>query len=1005
MKRLAYFVLSLFLAIALVFAGLLGLSATEAGTRWLATAAVYFTPGELSVGQVHGTLLRHLELKQVRYRLPPHQLELAHLTLAWQPKALFSKHLKIEEITASGFNYRGPAASEAEPAPVTLPAMRLPLVVTIQRAELTDMVIVQGEARLSLEHVLLDAELIEDRFIVHGFRLLLQPWSLIATGEIALQGDYPLQLAVDWRGKADGQLLAGQARLTGDLRRLIIDHRLTAPFEAVTLGTMNTLDPDLPAELHGNWKNLNWPAVTSDYRSPKGSYRVRGGLHAYQLELDAHLEGKTIQALQVHLSGRGDTESLVLTPLTVHPPKGQLTVTGKVSWAPSFTWQLTLKGRDLDPQAFAPAWPGRLELAASSSGQWDETGLMLRLKIDRLRGSLREQPVDAAGTFELKNGQWQSDGLDLRSGANRLQLTGRYGKRIDLAFALEGRRLSDLWPGLHGTLKAQGRVIGDPSFPQIQAEARGHGIAWRENRLKTLQMTLRFAPDDPASHSELSLSQLQLTGFRIERLDLSARGGFDRHRLDFDLKAPQGRLITALAGSYRAKVWRARIDRLQLQTPQGRQLAFPGDGTLEAEAGLDFNAQPTALAGDFELEIPDLARLAPWLPQLDQPEGRLAVSLRVEGPLGNLKPAVQLKLIQGAAGIRPAGIRLTAIEASVVGSGGHLDLTGSLRAGHGHLDFSGWAEPPGKLHLTLKGDELEVVKRTQAKVIASPDLVFDLSDRTGQLTGRILLPKADIQFKELPEGSVTVSEDEVIVGAGANPAEPPFRLTSRVELALGDQVHFQGFGLTTNLSGRLEIRSLNRQTSAHGVIDLKQGIYQAYGQNLSVEKGRLIFTGPVDQPYLELKAVRTLEREAVTAFLEVRGPAKKPALQVKSQPPLPATEALAYLLTGRPFKSSGVADQTEIAKAALSMGIDLALPWIRKLGLEEAAMKTGITYEDTSLTLGKYLTPDLYVGYAFSLFNGVGRALVRYQINRFFAVEAGAGVSQSVDLFYTIETD
>lgn len=1003
MKRLAYFLLSLCLSIAIALAAIVGLAATEAGTCWLAQAAVRLAPGELSIGQIRGTLLRQLELEQVRYRLPHHRLELAHLTLAWQPKALFSKHLAIEEITASGLNYQGPAASEAKPAPVTLPTIRLLPVVTIQRADLTDLVIVQGEERLSLAHVLLDAELIEHRFIIHGFRVLIQPWSLTATGEVALQGDYPLRLAINWRGTADGQLLAGEGTLRGNLRRLIIEHRLTAPFEAITLGTMNALDPDLPVELHGRWRNLTWPPVTSDYQSPKGSYRVRGSLNAYQLNLDAHVAGKTIQALEVHLSGRGDLKSLVLAPLTVHPPKGQLTVTGKVTWAPSFTWQLALKGRDLDPQAFLPDWPGRLELAASSRGQWDKSNLLLSLKLDYLRGSLRQQPLTATGTLEFNHGVWQSDRLELRSGDNRLLLKGHYGKRINLGFSLEGRRLSDLWPGLSGTLKAQGRLLGDPSLPQLQAEAQGREIAWQANRLEALRMTLRFAPDDPTSGGNLSLSQLHLADLQIEHLDLSARGRFDRHRLELDLKAPQARLILALAGSYRAKLWQARIEQVTLETPAGKRLAFPGDGTLAAAASLDFNTRPTALFGKVDLEIPTLARLAPWLPQLDSPEGRLSVALRVAGPVDELKPEGHLQLSGGAAGIQPAGIRLTAIEASIAGRGRHLDLTGSLRSGEGHLEFSGWAELPRKLHLTLKGADLEVVKRAQAKLIASPDLVFDLSDRTGHLTGAILLPQADIQLKELPEGSVTVSQDEVIVGT--KPTPPPFQLTSQLELLLGDQVRFQGFGLTTNLSGRLAIRRRDGQTSAHGVIDLKQGNYKAYGQNLSIETGRLIFSGPVDQPDLELKAVRTIEREGVTAFLEVRGPAKKPVLQVKSQPPLPDTEALAYLLTGRSFKSGGAADQTAVAKAALSMGIDLALPWIRKLGLEEVAMKTGITYEESTFTLGRYLTPDLYIGYAFSLFNGVGRALVRYQINRFFAVEAGAGVSQSVDLFYTIETD
>lgn len=1001
MRRLIYSILTLSLGIALTLAGLLGLAATESGTRWLATLAVYFTPGELRIGQTHGTLLRRFELEQVLYRLPPYQFEFAHLTLAWQPKALVAKQLKIEAIAVQGLRYRGPATAAG---PITLPGMRLPLAVTIEHAELTGLTIAQGEARTHLERVWLHAELSEDRLTLHGLQALIQPWSLSIAGEIKLQGDYPLQLTLNWRGQAKGLLLTGQGNLSGDLRRLHIDHRLTAPFQATTLGALNALDPDLPVDLHGSWQDLNWPPVTADYLSPQGSYRVLGNLHAYQLTLDAHLAGKTLPALQVHLSGHGDTESFILAPLTVHPPEGQLIVTGKVRWAPAFTWELALEGRDLNPQAVAPAWPGRLELAASSRGQWDQRKRWLHLKIDRLRGSLRQQPVDAAGSLELNDGQWQSDGLDLRSGANRLQLKGRYGKRIDLAFFIDGRRLSDLWPDLHGTLQAQGKLTGDPNWPQIQVDAQGRALAWRANRLEAFQLKLRFAPNDPTSRSELKLSQLNLLGLRVEHLALGARGGFGLHRLELDCKTSQARLLTALTGSYRAKVWQARIEQLTLNTPAG-QLAFPGDGRLAVAASLDFNTRPLTLAGDLKLAIPNLARLAPWLPQLNQPQGQLQLSLRAAGPLTQPTLESRLKLSQGAVGIRPAGIRLTAIEVLLAGTQGHFDLTGSLRSGNGRLDFSGWAELPGKLHLTLKGNDLEVVRQAQAQVTASPNLVFELSDRTAQLTGQILLPEADIRLKESPQGSVTVSEDEIIVGVEAKPKEPPFQLTSQVELILGDQVRWQGFGLTARLSGQLAIRSLNRQASAHGVIDLKQGVYKAYGQNLKIETGRLIFTGPLAQPELEIKAVRTIERDGVTAVLEVRGPAQKPMLQVKSQPPLPETEALAYLLTGRSFKSSGAAAQTEVAKAALSMGMELALPWIRKLGLEEVAMKTGIRYEESSLTLGTYLMPDLYVGYAFSLFNGVGKALLRYQLNRFFTIEAGAGTSQSVDLFYIIETD
>ncbi len=1004
MKRLLYLALFLLSSIAAAPAVLLGLAATETGTRWLVQVAVCFAPGELSLGKAHGTLLGRLELERLVYSHPVHRIELNSLTLAWQPKALFSRQLKIVDLTVSGLHYQKLAGTESSSSFI-LPAVRLPLKVTVEHAELTDVAIIQDTTRLRFEHVLLNAELKGDRLAVRQFRLLVHPLSLIASGEVKLQGNYPLKLAVDWRGVADGQALAGQAKLSGDLRELCLDHRLSAPFEAHTLGTLNALLPEFAFDFHGDWQNLSWPPLASDYSSPTGSYRVRGNLKAYRLELKAALQGKTFPPLQVHLNGRGDAESLKLEPLSVHPPKGQLTVTGKLNWGPKLAWQLAFEGRDLDPQAFWPELPGSLEIQASSSGQWVSRTLALTLRIDHLRGKLRGQAVEAKGTLQFQDGQWQSDGLDLKSGLNQLKLQGRYGKRIDLTFFFDGRRLSDLWPGLSGTLSAHGKLAGTQSRPKIQVNAQGHAIAWQENRIGELKMALDFVPGDPASYSELRLSRLEFAGLQVEHLKAVVRGGFERHRLELDLKTLQGKLAAAMTLSYRARIWQARIEHLILEDTNGRQLAFPGDGRLIAQAKLDLKPKPATLAGHLELELPDLGKLAPWLGQLDRPEGHLALDLTVDGPVDKLQPKVRLKLGRGAFGLGLAGIRLTAVEVTVAGSGERFDLTGSLRSGEGQLNFSGWAELPAKLSLSLVGKDLEILRNPQITASASPELAVKLHGRSLQLTGTLQIPKADIRLRELPEGSVTVSKDEIVVGAETKPETPPFAIVSKLRLVLGNEVSFAGFGLSANLVGNLDVSSLNGQARALGTIDLKQASYKAYGQKLNLDKGRLIFTGPTDQPYLELKASRTIQTEGVTAALEIRGPLAKPVTRITSQPPLPQTEALSYLLLGRSFKTSSVADQTAVAKTALAMGVNLALPWLRKLGLEAFAAQTGTRLQEEALGLGKYLTPDLYIGYAFNVFNGVGKALLRYRINRFLSLEAGAGASQNVDLFYTIETD
>src|SRR3546814_14949833 len=76
-------------------------------------------------------------------------------------------------------------------------------------------------------------------------------------------------------------------------------------------------------------------------------------------------------------------------------------------------------------------------------------------------------------------------------------------------------------------------------------------------------------------------------------------------------------------------------------------------------------------------------------------------------------------------------------------------------------------------------------------------------------------------------------------------------------------------------------------TRARGEINLVDGHYKAYGQDLTIETGKLIFSGgPVTEPALEVRATRK-PTEDVTVGLYVRGTRRKPDFQLFSTPPMP----------------------------------------------------------------------------------------------------------------------
>ena len=201
-----------------------------------------------------------------------------------------------------------------------------------------------------------------------------------------------------------------------------------------------------------------------------------------------------------------------------------------------------------------------------------------------------------------------------------------------------------------------------------------------------------------------------------------------------------------------------------------------------------------------------------------------------------------------------------------------------------------------------------------------------------------------------------------------------------------------------------------RGTSGRGEIRLVGGRYKAYGQNLQIETGRLLFNGgSLAQPGVDLRAVRK-PSEDVTVGVKVRGLLEAPLFEIFSEPPMPQQEQLAWLLLGRPL--GGGADGSErsmIANAALSLGLGrgnaLAQGARSKLGLDSISLSAedGQSSDQAMLTVGKYLSPKLYVSYGVGLFQPGQVLRMLYDLGRGFKLSTESGVATGGDLLYTFE--
>ena len=109
-------------------------------------------------------------------------------------------------------------------------------------------------------------------------------------------------------------------------------------------------------------------------------------------------------------------------------------------------------------------------------------------------------------------------------------------------------------------------------------------------------------------------------------------------------------------------------------------------------------------------------------------------------------------------------------------------------------------------------------------------------------------------------------------------------ITADIRLQLGDKVQLDAFGLETLLRGNLQVRQQQGKQTINGEVRLVDGTFRSYGQDLLIRSGKMTFSGPPDQPYLNVEAIRNPANmeDSVVAGIRVTGPADKPQITIFS---------------------------------------------------------------------------------------------------------------------------
>jgi translocation and assembly module TamB len=430
------------------------------------------------------------------------------------------------------------------------------------------------------------------------------------------------------------------------------------------------------------------------------------------------------------------------------------------------------------------------------------------------------------------------------------------------------------------------------------------------------------------------------------------------------------------------------------------------DSTLRGGAPADY-----PLAGELDVEVPDISFINALVNDVNATAGSVTARLHLTGTMGAPRLGGYAQLAQGRLQIPDLGLELTDIELRAQGDDTErVALSGSARSDQGTVDLNGVVRLDPQAHwpfrLDINGTSFAVARLPEAYVNADPALRLSGDSRRVELKGDLGIPAAKIEVKQLPESAVRVSDDQVIVGEQGAPTEEPgtgrTALVIDIRLNVGDAAHFQGLGLSTRLGGNLRLRSVaGGDIVGEGVLKLKKGTYEGYGQKLVIEQGRLLFNGPLDNPALDIRATRTAGN--VKAGIQITGTLQSPLATVYSDPVLPEAEAMSYLLTGRPLNSTASTESQAITAAAgLGASNPLAKDITEAIGVD-VGVESGATQEESMVSVGKQLTSQLHVEYLYGLFNEAWKMKFTYELSRYFSLTGESGLEQAIDLNVTVD--
>ena len=526
------------------------------------------------------------------------------------------------------------------------------------------------------------------------------------------------------------------------------------------------------------------------------------------------------------------------------------------------------------------------------------------------------------------------------------------------------------------------------------------------------QLRMQHSPEQPwqvdghlaRRDGDLSLAEtaiegnmVQTLGIRQARLALKAREGVWTLSEQFD-----GRVLGLVSGQQ------------TVRTQSRDSLPSAGD----------------SLSGTLEVKIGNLRPWGVWAPPGWRLSGQAQANAVLSGTLGAplYKGEVNGQNLGASQALLGVNLSEGILQLSLEGDQAHLAqfrAKGGEQGGTISLDGDAvlGAQPEARLNLAL--DRFALLQRVDRRLLVSGQGQLVLGAEDIKADGRFVVDEGliDISKADAP----TLGDDVNVINrpgdvptngepsADAGAVSSKRKIQANIEVDLGSKLRLKGRGLNTLLVGKLTLTTPNGRMAVHGTVKTESGSYVAYAQNLMIERGSIAFTGPIDNPRLDIQAMRaespTAAASDVKVGVTITGTAQDPRVRLYSDPAMSETEKLSWLILGRGPAGLGGADigllQTAASALLAGEGGTPKDSVLGAIGLDELSVRQSENGDarETVVNVGKQISRKWYLGYERSLNETAGNWQLIYRLAQRFTLRAQAGHDNALDLIWSWRFD